>query len=533
MSPTPDNNCQNDNANGGRPSSPELTETTPLLAAAASRSHDVPSSDPSSDPNATTSAHPHPHPHPHPHLEDGAVSSRPPPPLTTSEAIRTLPKLQILLLCFARTMEPVAFFAIFPFVAQMVQRNGRLADADVGFYSGLIESLFSVVQIFVLIVWGRVADSVGRKPVMIITLTGMMASTMAYTMATTIPQMILFRCLAGVFSGSRLVMRTMLFEHCTPENEAIAYSWFGFANNIGTTLGPLIGGVFADPVAQYPKIFKGVAFFERFPYALVGLVLTAIGIVGILVSAFFLEETLKPTDESVASSNGSKPAAPQAMSMRELLTAPKVAITIWVYTHFMLLAFAVSALTPVFLFTPVAIGGTGFSSSQISIYMAVQGASQAVWLIFAFPLLQRRFGTRSLLKLCATAYQSFFCGIVLLSVFLRCGAQSAMAWAWVIGGLLAVIGPGVSMGFTSAQLAINDASPSRQVMATMNGLSMTSASIARSFVPAVSTVIFAVGVRGQILWGYLAWAILVPLAIALRIFVDYIPGSRRISHDNK
>ncbi|OAA80185.1 Major facilitator superfamily transporter [Akanthomyces lecanii RCEF 1005] len=504
-SSTSENTLNDDN--GGKALPPKCTETTPLL----SERSDEPEHD------ASTSSS---------QLEDGVL-----PAGKASQESKPLPKLQIFLLCFARTMEPIAFFAIFPFIAQMVKRNGHLADSDVGFYSGLIESLFSVVQIFVLIVWGRLADSIGRKPVMIITLAGMVVFTMAYTMATTIPQMILFRCLAGVFSGSRLVMRTMLFEHCTPENEARAYSWFGFANNIGTTLGPLIGGLLADPVAQYPRIFKGIAFFENYPYALVGFVLTTVGTAGVVISFLLLEETLDSDEETVSSTGDGQAAARQALSMRELLMAPKVAITIWVYTHFMLLAFAVTALMPVFLFTPVNIGGTGFSSSQISAFMAVQGASQAFWLIVAFPILQRRYGTKNLLKMCATAYQFFFAGIILLNALLRIGGKSAMAWAWTLGSFLAVTGPGVSMGFTSAQLAINDASPSRHIMATMNGISMTSASVFRSFVPGVSTVIFAVGVRSQVLWGYLVWVILIPLAIALRICVNYIPGSRRASRD--
>lgn len=440
-----------------------------------------------------------------------------------------LPKLQIFLLCFARTMEPIAFFAIFPFIGQMVQRNGNLAESDVGFYSGLIESLFSVIQVFVFILWGRLADSIGRKPVMIITLTGMIVGTMAYTMATTIPQMILFRCLAGVFSGSRLVMRTMLFEHCTPENEARAYSWFAFANNIGTTLGPIIGGVLADPIAQYPQTFKGVIFFERFPYALVGIAISAVGVVGIAATFLFLEETLDTKQETTIPTNGANAASQQTYSLRELLKAPKVAITIWVYTHSMALAFAVTAIMPIFLFSRVTIGGVGLISSQISAFMAIQGASQALWLILAFPFLQRRYGTKGLSKMCATAYPFFFTGCMLLSVFLRIETESSLACAWIIGIMIAVIGPGVTMGLTCAQLAINDASPSSHSLATVNGLSMTSASIMRSFVPGVSTVVFAVGVRGQVLWGYLVWIILIPLAVILRICINYIPNGRQKS----
>jgi len=53
---------------------------------------------------------------------------------------KPLPMKQILLLCYARMIEPIAFFGIFPFVNKMIQETGNLAEADVGFYSGLIVS---------------------------------------------------------------------------------------------------------------------------------------------------------------------------------------------------------------------------------------------------------------------------------------------------------------------------------------------------------------------------------------------------------
>jgi hypothetical protein len=49
-----------------------------------------------------------------------------------------LPMKQILLLCYARMVEPIAFFGIFPFISMMIQEAGHLDEADVGYYSGLI-----------------------------------------------------------------------------------------------------------------------------------------------------------------------------------------------------------------------------------------------------------------------------------------------------------------------------------------------------------------------------------------------------------
>lgn len=54
---------------------------------------------------------------------------------------KPLPMGQIALLCYARLVEPIAFFSIFPFINQMIQEVGDVAEEDVGFYSGLIVSI--------------------------------------------------------------------------------------------------------------------------------------------------------------------------------------------------------------------------------------------------------------------------------------------------------------------------------------------------------------------------------------------------------
>ena len=49
-----------------------------------------------------------------------------------------LPKSQIFLLCYARLVEPVAFFTLFPFINKIILETGNLKEENVGFYSGLI-----------------------------------------------------------------------------------------------------------------------------------------------------------------------------------------------------------------------------------------------------------------------------------------------------------------------------------------------------------------------------------------------------------
>lgn len=67
-----------------------------------------------------------------------------------------LPKAQIFLLCYTSVVEPIAFFGIFPYINFMIEKVGNVEKEEVGFYSGLIESLFSATQMCVMLLWGKV-----------------------------------------------------------------------------------------------------------------------------------------------------------------------------------------------------------------------------------------------------------------------------------------------------------------------------------------------------------------------------------------
>ncbi|KAM3562572.1 hypothetical protein ARSEF4850_002708 [Beauveria asiatica] len=511
----------------------EAEETTPLLAGGPLSSANV---------VAATSASSH---------GSGPAPPLPPSPAAAAAAAddddKPLPKRQIFLLCYARTMEPIAFFSIFPYIAAMVQRNGRLPPSDVGFYSGLIESLFSLAQMAVLIVWGRLADRLGRKRVLVWSLAGMAAGPLLFGLATTLPRMMAARCLAGVFSGSALIIRTMLSDHCAaPRAQARAFSWFAFAGNVGIFLGPAIGGALADPAAQYPALFgRGWPFLERYPYAAPGFAVSALAATGVVTSVLFLDETLQYNDahnsnnktrgqaDGGGGGGGGGGDKAERLTIWQLLRTRGIPTVLLVNGSVMVMAFAFTALLPVVLFTPVALGGLGLSPFQISAYMAVQGLSQAVWLVGVFPRLHRRLGNKRLLTACAAAYPFFFLTYVALCELLRVGTPAARAWAWVVGPLAAVVGPGVSMAFTGVQLALNDAAPDPHVMGTLNGIALTLASALRSFVPGLTTALYAVGVREQILRGHLAWVVLIPVSMLMLIVIPRLPNDKQpVSHAN-
>lgn len=64
--------------------------------------------------------------------------------------------------------------------------------------------MFSLTQMTLMLAWGRVADRVGRRPVLVFSLAGVAIATAMFGLSRTIWQMILLRCCAGVFAGTTL-----------------------------------------------------------------------------------------------------------------------------------------------------------------------------------------------------------------------------------------------------------------------------------------------------------------------------------------
>ena len=112
------------------------------------------------------------------------------------------PKIQIAILCAARMVESWVFFTISPFIAAMIEDLG-VEQSRIGFYSGFVEAAFACTQcIFTFLLWTDLSDKYGRKPVLIISLAGLSVSAALFGFSSIIAQMIFFRSVAGIFSGS-------------------------------------------------------------------------------------------------------------------------------------------------------------------------------------------------------------------------------------------------------------------------------------------------------------------------------------------
>jgi hypothetical protein len=116
-----------------------------------------------------------------------------------------------------------------------------------------------------------------------------------------------------------------------------------------------------------------------------------------------------------------------------------------IFNFVLFLAFAFTAVFPVFMYTPINLGGLGFSPVLIAAAMGGGGAAQALWLLLAFPPLHKRVGTGGVLRLCAWVWPIFFSVDSICNLLLRYNLNIPF---WIIFWVNATFGCGVAMAFS-------------------------------------------------------------------------------------
>ncbi|KAK8866059.1 hypothetical protein IAR55_001210 [Kwoniella newhampshirensis] len=418
---------------------------------------------------------------------------------------------QIVLLSMARISEPLTFGILFPFVQQMIVDTGEVSVEDVGYSVGLIEISFSITQSLSLLYWARAADKFGRKPVLIASLFGALTSTAMFGFSKHVWQMYACRFLAGVFGGNAMVIRTLFTENCDSTNQATAFAYFAFAANMGALIGPTLGGFFSEPAKQWPSLFGHLQLFVDYPYCLPCLVCAVYILASMILCAIWLKET-RPD------------ACDNPLPVRSILT-PRMLRMLAIFGWTVTVVFSQNALFPLYLFTPISIGGQSKTPPQIAQLGAAAGLSQGLWLLLVLPRLDRWLGTKRTFKLVSAGFPL----VMILPIIANALARGNTALGSPL--ILAVyvgIGTSCNMTFTSVQLLLNSCSPPGAI-ATVNGLAVALCGIVKSIFPAVINSIFALSVSRQILAGYLAWIIMAAMAAGVFISALYAPDGSEMA----
>ncbi|KAK0735747.1 major facilitator superfamily domain-containing protein [Apiosordaria backusii] len=203
------------------------------------------------------------------------------------------PSRQLTILALCRICEPIAFMSIFPYIWHMVKDFGITDDeSQISFYAGMVTSAFTFAEFSTSFIWGRLSDKIGRKPVLLMGMTGTGISVIIFGFAPNLWVALFARALGGFLNGNIGVLQTTVAELVTVKaHQPKAYTVMPLVWCIGSIVGPMIGGALAKPIEGFPGLFSPDSIWGRFPYLLPNVFSAICVFIGVIVGILFLEET--------------------------------------------------------------------------------------------------------------------------------------------------------------------------------------------------------------------------------------------------
>lgn len=74
-------------------------------------------------------------------------------------------------------------------------------DRQIAMYAGMVTSAFAFAEFSTGVLWGKLSDRIGRKPVLLTGLAGTGVSMLVFGFAPSLPVALLGRALGGVLNG--------------------------------------------------------------------------------------------------------------------------------------------------------------------------------------------------------------------------------------------------------------------------------------------------------------------------------------------
>lgn len=160
-----------------------------------------------------------------------------------------------------------------------------------GLQVGLLISIYSLTQFLSAPFWGRLSDTIGRKPVI---LTGLLGASFAhfwFAFSHDLTGLFLSRATAGFFGGNITTAMAYIADVTGKQERSKNMGLIGMAFGLGFTLGPALGGGFILLGKELGSLPPFGVHFASFGAGL-------LEIINALVAWFFLKESRKTQSKS-------------------------------------------------------------------------------------------------------------------------------------------------------------------------------------------------------------------------------------------
>ncbi|BEI86362.1 hypothetical protein CcaverHIS002_0606490 [Cutaneotrichosporon cavernicola] len=418
-----------------------------------------------------------------------------------------LPVRQLSIVLFLRVTEPISYLVCFPFINQMLLDIGVVDDPRrAGFYAGIVESVFAFTELLTVFHWGKLSDRIGRKPVLLIGCAFSALSAATFGLSTSLGMLVATRAINGLANGNVAVLKSVIGEITDESNQARAFSLFPLSLAIGTIVASMVGGYLSNITVTFPSLADTLPLLATHPYFLPSFIAGLFPAVGGLIALFWMDETLPPKEPFHGTEEEER-----TLSALELLRDPTIWPLMYSFALMSLEAIAYQALLPLFFFTPVNLGGLGFTEMQIGTALSLRGIATIGVQLFAFPPLVTKMGATRLFRILIVLYIPTFILLPFLNILAR---TRGAGLEWVGVGAVLLLGAVSNMAFACNLIMTNDAAPNNRSLGALNGLAAFFSACTRVVGPGAANTLFALSVDRNALGGNLIWAVMVVVALA-------------------
>jgi MFS family permease len=147
---------------------------------------------------------------------------------------------------------------------------------------GLLSSSYSFMQFLFVPFWGRLSDRIGRRPIILMSVTGSFISYLIFGFADSLAILFISRMLAGFMGANISTAQAYIADTTSFEQRAKYMGLIGAAFGVGFMLGPFIGGVMSN-----------------INYGAPGFLASGLSLANAILAYFLLPESLKDRSKPV------------------------------------------------------------------------------------------------------------------------------------------------------------------------------------------------------------------------------------------
>jgi multidrug resistance protein len=122
----------------------------------------------------------------------------------------------------------------------------------------LLGSTYAACQFLFAPIWGSLSDRIGRRPVLLASISATVAGHLAFAFAGSLLTLFLARALAGLGAANIATAQAVISDTAPPKSRSKSMALIGAAFGVGFVLGPAIGGLLSQWDYRAPPLLAAL-----------------------------------------------------------------------------------------------------------------------------------------------------------------------------------------------------------------------------------------------------------------------------------